>query len=127
VAQLGTPDMRGPIAYGLSWPERIASGASPVDFTRIAPLTFEVPDHHRFPGLALAWQALGAAPGTTAVLNAANEVAVAAFLNGHIRFDQIHAVNQGTLSRVLPGAVAGIDDLLAIDAEARAVATGLAR
>ncbi|MBA4255293.1 MAG: 1-deoxy-D-xylulose-5-phosphate reductoisomerase [Polaromonas sp.] len=126
VAQLGTPDMRGPIAYGLSWPERIASGASPVDFTRIAPLTFEVPDHHRFPGLALAWQALRAAPGTTAVLNAANEVAVAAFLNGHIRFDQIHAVNQGTLSRVLPGAVAGIDDLLAIDAEARAVATGLA-
>ncbi len=127
VAQLGTPDMRGPIAYGLSWPERIASGASPVDFTRIAPLTFEVPDHLRFPGLPLAWQALNAAPGTTAVLNAANEVAVAAFLGGDIRFDQIHAINQGTLSQLLPGVVTGIDDLLAIDAEARAVAAGLAR
>ncbi len=125
VAQLGTPDMRGPIAYGLSWPERIASGANAVDFTRIAPLTFEAPDHNRFPGLPLAWHALGAAPGTTAVLNAANEIAVEAFLAGRIRFDQIHMVNESTLGRLLPGRAASIEDLLAIDAEARGVAAAL--
>ena len=122
VAQLGTPDMRMPIAYGLSWPERIVSGANPVNFLTVAPLTFETPDPRRFPGLPLAWQALEAAPGTTAVLNAANEVAVAAFLGQRIRFDQIHAVNLATLSQVLPGRSVCIEDLLAIDAESRSVA-----
>lgn len=122
VAQLGTPDMRVPIAYGLSWPERIVSGANPVNFLTVAPLTFETPDPRRFPGLPLAWQALEAAPGTTAVLNAANEVAVAAFLGQRIRFDQIHAVNLATLSQVLPGRSVCIEDLLAIDAESRSVA-----
>lgn len=122
VAQLGTPDMRVPIAYGLSWPERIVSGANPVNFLTVAPLTFETPDPRRFPGLSLAWQALEAAPGTTAVLNAANEVAVAAFLGQRIRFDQIHAVNLATLSQVLPGRSVCIEDLLAIDAESRSVA-----
>ncbi len=122
VAQLGTPDMRVPIAYGLSWPERIVSGANPVNFLTVAPLTFEAPDPRRFPGLPLAWQALEAAPGTTAVLNAANEVAVAAFLGQRIRFDQIHAVNLATLSQVLPGRSVCIEDLLAIDAESRSVA-----
>lgn len=122
VAQLGTPDMRVPIAYGLSWPERIVSGANPVNFLTVAPLTFETPDPRRFPGLSLAWQALEAAPGTTAVLNAANEVAVAAFLGQRIRFDQIHAVNLATLSQVLPGRSVCIEDLLVIDAESRSVA-----
>lgn len=122
VAQLGTPDMRVPIAYGLSWPERIVSGANPVNFLTVAPLTFETPDPRRFPGLPLAWRALEAAPGTTAVLNAANEVAVAAFLGQRIRFDQIHAVNLATLSQVLPGRSVCIEDLLAIDAESRSVA-----
>ncbi len=122
VAQLGTPDMRVPIAYGLSWPERIVSGANPVNFLTVAPLTFETPDPRRFPGLPLAWQALEAAPGTTAVLNAANEVAVAAFLGQRIRFDQIHAVNLATLSQVLPGRSVCIEDLLTIDAESRSVA-----
>ena len=122
VAQLGTPDMRVPIAYGLSWPERIVSGANPVNFLTVAPLTFETPEPRRFPGLPLAWQALEAAPGTTAVLNAANEVAVAAFLGQRIRFDQIHAVNLATLSQVLPGRSVCIEDLLAIDAESRSVA-----
>ena len=122
VAQLGTPDMRVPIAYGLSWPERIVSGANPVNFLTVAPLTFETPDPRRFPGLPLAWQALEAASGTTAVLNAANEVAVAAFLGQRIRFDQIHAVNLATLSQVLPGRSVCIEDLLAIDAESRSVA-----
>lgn len=125
VAQLGTPDMRVPIAYGLSWPDRIESGASSVDFLKIAPLTFENPDPLRFPGLPLAWQALEAAPGTTAVLNAANEVAVAAFLEHRIRFDQIHSVNLATLEQLTPSQVVCIEDLLAIDVEARSVAERL--
>lgn len=125
VAQLGTPDMRVPIAYGLSWPDRIESGASSVDFLKIAPLTFENPDPLRFPGLPLAWQALEAAPGTTAVLNAANEVAVAAFLDHRIRFDQIHSVNLATLEQLTPSQVVCIEDLLAIDVEARSVAERL--
>lgn len=122
VAQLGTPDMRGPIAYGLSWPERVESGASPIDFTRLAALTFEEADSQRFPGLPLAWQALNAAPGTTAVLNAANEVAVDAFLNRRIRFDQVHAVNLAVLSGCMPSQADDLDALLALDAEARSFA-----
>ena len=119
VAQLGTPDMRVPIAYGLSWPERMASGAAPLDFTALSALTFEQTDEHRFPGLKLAWEAMAGAPGSTAVLNAANEVAVQAFLDGQLRFDQIHRVNRATLEDYLPSKPAGLDDLLAIDAEAR--------
>jgi 1-deoxy-D-xylulose-5-phosphate reductoisomerase len=122
VAQLGTADMRVPIAYGLSWPERIDSGAQPLDFATLGALTFEPPDHARFPGLALAWDAMGAPGGTTAVLNAANEVAVAAFLSGRLRFDQIHAVNHATLSAVLPSNPQSLSDLLEIDARARVVA-----
>ena len=129
VAQLGTPDMRGPISYGLAWPERIESGAATLDFSNLAALTFESfqsGDHQaRFPGLALAWQALAAAPGTTAILNAANEVGVEAFLQRKIRFDQIHAVNTETLVRLLPPSVHGLDDLLALDFEARALAHGV--
>ena len=119
VAQLGTPDMRVPIAYGLSWPERMASGASPLDFTALAGLSFEQADAHRFPGLQLAWQALRGAPGSTAVLNAANEVAVAAFLDGKLRFDQIYHVNRETLESMCPSKPGSLEDLLAIDAEAR--------
>jgi len=119
VAQLGTPDMRVPIAYGLSWPERIASGAAPLDFSKLAALTFETPDNHRFPGLQLAWDALHGPAGTTAVLNAANEVAVAAFLDGRLRFDQIHSVNHATLQGIAPSKPQSLDDLLVIDAEAR--------
>jgi 1-deoxy-D-xylulose-5-phosphate reductoisomerase len=119
VAQLGTPDMRVPIAYGLSWPERIASGAASLDFSNLAALTFEKPDNERFPGLQLAWDALAGPTGTTAVLNAANEVAVAAFLDGRLRFDQIHAVNHATLQAMVPSKPQSLDDLLAIDAEAR--------
>jgi 1-deoxy-D-xylulose-5-phosphate reductoisomerase len=123
VAQLGTPDMRVPIAYGLSWPERIASGAAALDFSRLADMSFESLDSHghrqRFPGLQLAWDALRAAPGTTAVLNAANEEAVAAFLDRRIRFDQIHAVNLATLEAVAPPPPRALDELLALDAAAR--------
>jgi 1-deoxy-D-xylulose-5-phosphate reductoisomerase len=122
VAQLGTPDMRVPIAYGLSWPERMASGAAALDFSTLGALTFEAPDPHRFPGLGLAWDALAAPSGTTAVLNAANEVAVAAFLALGLRFDRIHAVNHATLSALSPSKPLSLDDLLAIDHEARALA-----
>ena len=121
LAQLGTPDMKGPISYGLSWPARMTSGCEPLDFGKMAALTFEEADRVRFPGLFLAWDALRAAPGSTAVLNAANEIAVEAFLDGRLRFDGIHAVNAGTLERVLPQAqdAASIEALLALDARAR--------
>ncbi|WP_395685367.1 1-deoxy-D-xylulose-5-phosphate reductoisomerase [Caenimonas koreensis] len=126
VAQLGTPDMRVPIAYGLAWPERIESGAQALDFMSLADMTFESFDsrghRERFPGLQLAWESLAAAPGTTAVLNAANEVAVAAFLDERIRFDQIHSVNLATLGTVAPSKPASLDDLLALDAQSRAAA-----
>ncbi|HWH82857.1 MAG TPA: 1-deoxy-D-xylulose-5-phosphate reductoisomerase [Burkholderiaceae bacterium] len=121
LAQLGTPDMRVPIAYGLSFPERIESGAAALDFTTLAALSFEAPDHARYPGLALAWETLRGPEGGTTVLNAANETAVAAFLAGTIRFDQIHSVNADALARFDPGA-SGVDSLgalLEIDARAR--------
>jgi len=119
VAQLGTPDMRVPIAYGLAWPERIASGAAPLDFLSLGALTFEAADARRFPGLPLAWAALNAPAGTTAVLNAANEEAVAAFLEGRLRFDRIHAVNEETLQGVQPPRPGSLGDLLALDEQAR--------
>jgi 1-deoxy-D-xylulose-5-phosphate reductoisomerase len=115
VAQLGTPDMRTPIAYGLSWPERMESGAARLDFSQLAAMTFEAPDRARFPGLFLAWEAMRAPEGTCAVLNAANEVAVAAFLDEKIRFDQIHQVNLETLSRIAPSKPENVTDLLGLD------------
>jgi 1-deoxy-D-xylulose-5-phosphate reductoisomerase len=126
VAQLGTPDMRVPIAYGLAWPDRVESGAQALDFHALADMTFEAMDSRghpeRFPGLALAWDALRAPAGTTAVLNAANEAAVAAFLDRRIRFDEIHRVNLATLSAVAASKPGSLDDLLALDAQARAAA-----
>ena len=119
IAQLGTPDMRGPIAYGLSWPARIESGAAAIDFTSIPAMTFEPADASRFPGLQLAWQTLEAVAGTTAVLNAANEIAVEAFLNRRIRFNQIHDINVATLSGVTIRAPEALGDLLDIDARSR--------
>jgi 1-deoxy-D-xylulose-5-phosphate reductoisomerase len=123
VAQLGTPDMRVPIAYGLAWPERIASGARALDFRALATMTFDTPNPQRFPGLQLAWEVLAGPVGSPAVLNAANEVAVAAFLAGQIRFDQIHHVNRSSLDACNVTDIHGIDDLLALDQETRAVAT----
>ncbi|MGE4240445.1 1-deoxy-D-xylulose-5-phosphate reductoisomerase [Ramlibacter sp.] len=131
VAQLGTPDMRVPIAYGLAWPDRVASGAAALDFSALADMTFESFDSRghrdRFPGLQLAWDSLRAPPGTTAVLNAANEVAVEAFLAGRIRFDQIHAVNASTLASVTPTPPRSLDDLLALDDESRRAAEAVVR
>ena len=131
VAQLGTPDMRVPIAYGLSWPERIVSGASTLDFSQLQTMTFESIHAHghpqRYPGLMLGFETLRAAPGTCAVLNAANEVGVQAFLDGQIRFDQIHAVNASTLEGFTPAAPQTLADLLAIDQESRARAQSTVR
>jgi 1-deoxy-D-xylulose-5-phosphate reductoisomerase len=126
VAQLGTPDMRVPIAYGMSWPHRMESGAQALNFETLKPMTFEsVMEHEhpqRFPGLQLAWHALRAPYGTTAVLNAANEVAVAAFLDLKIRFDQSAQVNQHMLSSMSFAPPAGLEDLIELDAESRRVA-----
>ena len=123
--------MRVPIAYGLAWPERIASGAGALDFRALQDLSFEAIDANghaeRFPGLALAWESLRAAPGSCAVLNAANEVAVAAFLERQIRFDQIHAVNRTTLDTVAPNAPDGLEALLDLDGRARAAAQEVVR
>ncbi|MEP7138404.1 MAG: 1-deoxy-D-xylulose-5-phosphate reductoisomerase [Caldimonas sp.] len=121
LAQLGTPDMRVPIACGLAHPDRIASGTEPLDWLGLGPLTFERADLATYPCLGLAWDALRAPPGTAAVLNAANEEAVAAFLAGTIRFDRIHTVNCRTLEALAPppGAADSLASLLALDAEAR--------
>ncbi len=126
IAQMGTPDMRVPIAYGLAWPDRVASGAQALDFHAMADMSFEALDSRdhslRFPGLALAWESLAAPSGTTAVLNAANEVAVAAFLERRIRFDQIHQVNLATLDAVPASNPASLEDLLGLDSRSRAAA-----
>ncbi len=124
LAQLGTPDMRVPIAYGLAFPERIASGADLLDFTALANLQFEPPDPARYPGLPLAWETLRAPAGTTAVLNAANEEGVAAFLDGTIRFDQIHSVNRHVLDAIPVNAAdsQNLESLLALDQRARQAA-----
>lgn len=131
VAQLGTPDMRVPIAYGLAWPQRMASGSPALDFGALQGLTFEDMQSHghpaRFPSLALVWQVLRAPEGACAIFNAANEVAVEAFLQGCIRFDQIHAVIQSTLEAATPHPAPDLPALLALDASARRTAQEAAR
>ncbi len=125
IAQLGSTDMRVPIAYGLAWPDQIESGSTGLDFRANQEMTFESMEQHRerFPGLQLAFQALRAPKGTCAVLNAANEVAVQAFLERRLRFDQIHQLNLATLDAVSPSAVDSIDDLLELDRRTRAAAS----
>ena len=122
LAQLGTPDMKVPIAYGLSFPERIESGAPTLDFLSLKALTFEPATRERFPGLYLAYDALAGPEGASAVLNAANEEAVAAFLEGTLRFPQIHSVNARTVDALAPriGTLASLGDLMALEAQARA-------
>jgi 1-deoxy-D-xylulose-5-phosphate reductoisomerase len=127
LAQLGTPDMKVPISVGLAHPERIASGASRLDFLALQDLGFEALDDARFPGLALAYAALAGPEGSTTVLNAANEVAVAAFLDRRARFTDIHGINAGTLERVRPGNddPQSLESLLALDARSRRAAAAL--
>ena len=122
LAQLGHPDMRTPIAQALAFPERIATGVPVLDLARRGSLTFEAPDRERFPCIDLAYRALAAGGTAAAVLNAANEIAVAAFLAGQIRFTDIAPACGETLERVAARPAATLDDALAADAEARAVA-----
>jgi 1-deoxy-D-xylulose-5-phosphate reductoisomerase len=121
VAQLGTPDMRVPIAYGLSYPERITSGAASLDFSALASMTFAKPDEERFPSLSLAWTAMNE-PSGTILLNAANEVAVEAFLAGRIRFDQIKVLNAEIVGSLACPVANNLSDILVIDGLARQVA-----
>lgn len=122
LAQLGTPDMRVPIAYGLAWPERMESGASALEWAALKALSFEQADERRFPGLFLSWEALRSPLGSTAVLNAANEVAVERFLAGRIGFMDIYRLNARALADIEPrlGANAGLDDLIDLDQAVRA-------
>ena len=119
MAQLGSPDMRTPIACALAWPERIEAGVEPLDFFSLSDLSFEKPDLANFPCLRLAFDALAMGGDAPAVLNAANEVAVDAFLNGRLRFVDISRVVADTLSGVDLAASADLGALLARDEEAR--------
>ncbi|CAH1090608.1 1-deoxy-D-xylulose-5-phosphate reductoisomerase [Candidatus Nitrotoga sp. 1052] len=125
LAQLGNPDMRTPIAYALAYPERIEAGVEPLDLLRVATLDFVAPDFIRFPGLALAYQALRAGGTAPAVLNAANEVAVAAFLNKQIPFLAIPRLIEDVLTGLPVTTVNTLEDVLSADAAARAVANDL--
>jgi 1-deoxy-D-xylulose-5-phosphate reductoisomerase len=122
LAQLGPPDMRVPIAHCLAWPDRMATPLAPLDLIAIGRLDFEAPDENRFPALALARRALNAGGARPAILNAANEVAVAAFLGGRIGFLEIAAIVADTLDRYDPPAPRTLDDVLAVDREARSIA-----
>ncbi|MGI9332209.1 MAG: 1-deoxy-D-xylulose-5-phosphate reductoisomerase [Gammaproteobacteria bacterium] len=122
LAQLGNPDMRTPIAHALGWPERIESGVEALDFMSTGPLEFEPPDFERFPCLHTALEVARAGPAASTVLNAANEVAVAAFLDRRLGYTDISNVIASTLEAVSPADPANIEDVLAIDAAARAEA-----
>ena len=125
LAQLGPSDMRVPIASCLAWPKRMETGCAPLDLPAIGQLTFEAPDEDRFPATRLAREAAEAGGAAPAVLNAANEVAVAAFLAGQISFTQISAIVARTLDKHVVAAPASLSDVLAVDAEARARAAAM--
>jgi 1-deoxy-D-xylulose-5-phosphate reductoisomerase len=122
IAELGNPDMRTPIAHALAYPERIASGVAALDLTQIGNLRFEAPDLERFPCLRLAHAALEAGGAAPAVLNAANEIAVEAFLNESIGFLEIARVVEATLDGLVAPEPGSLDDLMALDAQARRMA-----
>ena len=119
LAQLGSPDMRIPIAHALAWPRRIATPCQPLDLARIGRLDFEAPDLERFPALRLAREAAQAGGATPAILNAANEVAVAAFLEGRIGFLDIAMIVEDVLNRYSAASPSAIDDVLVADGQAR--------
>lgn len=125
LAELGNPDMRTPIAHALAYPERIDSGVAPLDLFQIGRLDFEAPDMVRFPCLSLAYRALREEGTSPAVLNAANEVAVDAFLNGKLGFTAIGQVIADTLDALPPQPLRSLEDVMAADAKAREVAADL--
>ena len=125
LAQLGTPDMRTPIAYALGWPERMTAPSARLDFNTLGALTFETPDPERFPALRLAREALDAGGAAPAILNAANEVAVHGFLDGRVSFLGIAEVVEECLQRLPITTINAIEDVRAVDAETRSVAAEL--
>ncbi len=125
LAQLGNPDMRTPIAYALAYPERIDAGVPSLDLFQIARLDFEAPDFERFPCLQLAYAALRAGGTAPAILNAANEIAVAAFLGRRLPFLGIPRLIEATLAVLPAGPEGSLGDVLAADADARRIATDL--
>jgi 1-deoxy-D-xylulose-5-phosphate reductoisomerase len=127
LAQLGAPDMRTPIAHALAWPERVTSGVQSLDLVRVGNLRFEAPDLQRFPALALAQEAARAGGSRPASLNAANEVAVAAFLEGGLNFARIPAVIESVMATTSVGEIRDLEDVMAADAEARERASSLLR
>jgi 1-deoxy-D-xylulose-5-phosphate reductoisomerase len=120
LAQLGPPDMRTPIAYALAWPDRMDSASARLDLARVGTLSFEAPDPARFPALRLARAALRAGGGAPTILNAANEIAVQAFLDGRIGFLGIERVVEEVLASLPPSRPGSLDDVRALDAAARA-------
>ena len=122
LAQLGTPDMRTPIAYALGWPKRLPAPTGRLDLAKLGSLTFEAADSVRFPALRLARAALQSGGAAPTILNAANEVAVARFLAGEIGFLDIAAIVEHTMTRVPLQSITTLDDIMAIDGEARRVA-----
>ncbi|WJV63585.1 1-deoxy-D-xylulose-5-phosphate reductoisomerase [Pectobacteriaceae bacterium CE70] len=123
LAQLGAPDMRTPIAHAMAYPARVNSGVETLDFCRLGALTFSAPDYHRYPCLRLAIEACNQGQAATTTLNAANEVAVEAFLRLGIRFTDIAAVNQSVLEQLALPEPDSVDDVLVIDRWARRIAT----
>lgn len=122
LAQMGNPDMRTPIAHALAWPERIGSGVEPLDIFEVAKLDFERPDLHRFPCLRLCYEAIKTGGSATIVLNAANEIAVAAFLNNEIKFTDIAGLIEQALNRaVISDDVSSLERILEADAVARTI------
>ena len=119
LAQLGSPDMRTPLAYALAWPDRVESGAKRLDFARLGSLTFEAPDHERFPCLGYAYAALRSGGAASAVLNAVNEYAVEAFLQRRLPFTQIAPTIERVLDEFQPTAPASVEEVLEIDRQAR--------
>lgn len=120
MAQLGVPDMKAPIAYALAYPERVTTGVRPLDLTVLSGLTFANPDYVRFPALKLAYQAMNSGESMPAVLNAANEVAVEAFLEGRIKFTSIPVIIDKTMDAHEPHALASIEEVLSVDRWGRA-------
>ena len=123
LAQLGNPDMRSPIAYALSHPNRIKSGVDSLDLIKIGRLDFESPDLHTFPCLSLAYEAANMGQNATIILNSANEIAVDAFLNGLISFDQIPQVIESSLFYVTKSHIKNLDDVIHTDIDSRAYAS----
>ncbi len=123
IAQMGQPDMRTPIGYGLAWPERIETGVEPLDFFAVSQLDFEQPDLNRYPCLGLAYRAFELGGTAPAALNAANEISVAAFLQNRIKFTDIAKVNQFVLEEVVVQAVESLEQLLMVDQTARKMAS----